>query len=43
LEPWLTGHKSGANQGLEDPKRMNTPTWENVRAVSVNGETLVAI
>ena len=43
LAPWLVKHKAGSNQGLADPKRMNTPTWENVRAVSVNGETLVAI
>lgn len=43
LEDWLIKSKPAANQGLENAVRMNTPLWENVRAVSVNGETYYKI
>lgn len=43
IAEWLQESKPATNQGLDNPVRMNTVSWENVRAVSVNGETLVAI
>jgi hypothetical protein len=43
LAPWLTVKKPNTNQGVDKPVEPRAVTWENVQAVSVNGETLAIL
>lgn len=43
LDAWIDEHRPNKNQGVEKPVEPRAVTWDNVKAVSVNGETLAII